>query len=59
MVQYGGDTGVFSLLGSQMGQFMPILEKDEAFCQELPLILQAEAEKLNNRKAVEETPNAD
>ena len=55
VVQYGGNNGVFALLGSQMGQYMLIVEKDETFCQELPLILQAKADKLNNRKAMEET----
>ena len=59
VVQYGGDNGVFALVGSQMGRFMLVLEKDESFCGELPQILKAEAEKLNNRKAVEETPDAD
>ena len=55
MVQYGGDNGVFALLGSQMGRYILIVEKDETVCQELPLILQAKADKLNNRKVVEET----
>ena len=59
MVQYGGDNGVFALLGSQMGQFMLIVEKDETFCKELPLILEGKADKLNKRKAVEETPEED
>ena len=59
VVQYGGDNGAFALLGSQMGKFMLILEKDETFCQELPLILQSQADKLNKRKAMEETPEAD
>ena len=59
MVQYRGDNGVFALLGSQMGQFMLIVEKDETFCQELPLILQGKAKKLNNRKAMEETTKDD
>ena len=59
VVQYGGDNGVFALLGSQMGQFMLIVEKDETFCQELPLILQGKADKLNKRKIMEETPEED
>ena len=59
VVQYGGNNGVFALVGSQMGRFMLVLEKDESFYGELPQILKAEAEKLNNRKAMEETPYAD
>ena len=59
VVQYGGDNGVFALLGSQMGRFMLIVEKDETFCQELPLILQGKTDKLNNRTAVEETTEDD
>ena len=59
VVQYGGDNGVFSLVGSQMDQFMLILDKDASFCEELPKILQENADKLNNQEAVEETPADD
>ena len=59
VVQYGSDNGVFALMGSQMGQFMLIVEKNETFCKELPLILQGKADKSNKRKAVEEKPEED
>ena len=59
VVQYGGDNGVFALVESQMGRFMLILDKDASFCEELPQILQANADKLNNREAVQETPADD
>ena len=59
VVPFGGDNGVFALVGSQMGQFMLILDKDASFCEELPQILQANVDKLNNREAVEETPADD
>ena len=54
IVQYGGDNGVFALLGSHMGRYMMILESDAAFWNELPQILQAEADRLNKRKEIEE-----
>ncbi|MCO5590495.1 hypothetical protein L7F22_044465 [Adiantum nelumboides] len=54
IVQYGGDNGVFALLGSHMGRNMMILEKDLTFCVALPNILEAEAECLNNKKDVQE-----
>ena len=56
IVQYGGDNGVFGLMGSHMSQFIMIMEKDVTFCNELPRILHAEADRLNRQKAiVEET----
>ena len=59
VVQYGGDNGVFSLLGSQMARYMLVLERDADFCKELPQILQARADKLNKWPAIVEEESMD
>lgn len=38
VVQYGGDTRVFALMGSHMGRYMLMLESDASFAIELSQI---------------------
>lgn len=52
-MQYGGDNGVFALLGSHMGRYMMVLEGNQDYVTELPKIMQAQATRLNERKAIE------
>ena len=52
MVQYGGDTGIFSLVGSNMGRYMVILEGSEEYTRELPRVLKQQEDRLNGRKKI-------
>ena len=50
VVQYGGDTGIFSLVGSNMGRYMMILEGSEEYTRELPNVLKQQEDHLNARQ---------